>query len=91
MFDLIVNAERMEDEVPANLLGMAVASRLDAFVTGIHVVAVYPPVAAMPEAMDSLPTSSIARISRSRRSCSSPYSVRLPPTRSPAGSSPSRT
>lgn len=51
MFELIVNVERMEDDVPANVVAMATASRLQAWVTGIHVVAVYPPVLAMPEAM----------------------------------------
>ena len=56
MLDLIVNVERMDDDAPANVVGMATARRLGAFVTGMHVVAVYPPIMTMPEAMALLDT-----------------------------------
>lgn len=51
MLDIIINVERMDDDAAANVVGMATARQLGAFVTGMHVVAVYPPIMAMPEAM----------------------------------------
>lgn len=51
MLDLIINVDPMRDDAPAVRLGMAIAKRHAAFVTGLHVVAVYPPIMAIPEAM----------------------------------------
>ncbi len=56
MLDLIINLDRLEDDTPACVVGLAMARRLGAFATGIHVVAVYPPVMAMPEALAMLDT-----------------------------------
>jgi Universal stress protein UspA and related nucleotide-binding proteins len=49
MLDLLINVEQMRDDSPAVVLGMAIARSQQAFVTGLHVVAVYPPVMVMPE------------------------------------------
>ena len=56
MLDLIINLDRLEDDAPACAVGLATASALGAFATGMHVVAVYPPVMAMPEALAMLDT-----------------------------------
>jgi nucleotide-binding universal stress UspA family protein len=56
MLDLIVNLDRMEEGAPACAVGLATAARLGAFVTGIHVVAVYPPIMTVPEAIAMLDT-----------------------------------
>lgn len=56
MLDLIINLDRLEEDTPAGMVGLATARRLGAFATGIHVVAVYPPVMAMPEALAMLDT-----------------------------------
>ena len=36
MLDLIINVEQMDDDAPANVVGMATAHRLGAFVTGMR-------------------------------------------------------
>lgn len=51
MPDLIINVDRMVDDLPAICVGMAIAKRQQAFVTGLHVVAVYSSVMAMPDAL----------------------------------------
>lgn len=56
MSELIVNVDQMEEQAPCVRLGLAIAGQLKAFVTGIHVVAVYPPIMTIPEAMAMLDT-----------------------------------
>ncbi|HET6433072.1 universal stress protein [Dyella sp.] len=56
MFDLVINVERVGEDAPSTILGLATAQRLGAFATGIHVVAVYPPIMTLPEAMTLLDT-----------------------------------
>lgn len=56
MLDLIINVEELDQETPAIRLGMAIAKRQDGFVTGLHVVAVYPSIMAIPEAWAALDT-----------------------------------
>lgn len=56
MLDLIINVEQMDDDAPATVVGLTTARRLEAFVTGMHVVAVYPPIMTMPEALALLDT-----------------------------------
>ncbi|MDE2156309.1 MAG: universal stress protein [Xanthomonadaceae bacterium] len=56
MLDLIVNVDRMNDDLPAIRVGMAIAKKQAAFITGLHVVAVYPPIMVMPEAIAQLDT-----------------------------------
>ncbi|MEI7037418.1 universal stress protein [Fulvimonas yonginensis] len=51
MYEMIINVDRMEDDAPAIGLGLAVAARQRAFVTGVHIVQQFPSVAAVPEAL----------------------------------------
>lgn len=52
MLDLLINVDRMQDESPAVRLGLAIASSQGAFVTGLHVVTVYPPVMAVADVIE---------------------------------------
>lgn len=49
MFELLVNVENMRDDDPAVQVGMALASRHKAFVTGLNIVEVFPSTMAMPD------------------------------------------
>ncbi len=49
MLDMLINVERMQDDSTAVALGLAIARAQGAHVTGMHVVAVYPPVMGVPE------------------------------------------
>lgn len=49
MFELLVNVENMRDDDPAVIAGMALASRHNAFVTGLNIVEVFPSTMVMPD------------------------------------------
>lgn len=51
MYEIIVNVDRMEDDVAPTRLGLAIAAQLQAFATGVHIVQQIPAVAAIPEAL----------------------------------------
>lgn len=56
MFEVLVNVERIDDNNPAVQLGLAVASRHNAYTTGLHVVQVFPSTLYMPDVMTVLET-----------------------------------
>lgn len=58
MFEILVNTEEMRDDNPVVQAGLALASRLDAYATGLHIVEVFPSTMAMtmPEVMTVLET-----------------------------------
>lgn len=49
MFELLVNVENMRDDDPAVQVGVALASRHGAFLTGLHIVEVIPSTMAIPD------------------------------------------
>ncbi|MFC5434994.1 universal stress protein [Rhodanobacter umsongensis] len=51
---MIIDVDRMQDDVPAIQLGLAVAGQQQAFVSGIHIVQQFPSVTAIPEALTIL-------------------------------------
>jgi len=65
MLDLIVNLDQIGDDTPAVRVGMAIAKRQAAFVTGLHVVPAYPPIMVTPEAMARLDTEELQARARS--------------------------
>lgn len=54
MFELLVNVENMRDDDPAVQMGMALASRHHAFLTGLHIVEVVPSTLAIPDVVQVL-------------------------------------
>jgi hypothetical protein len=56
MFEILVNAEEMVDSSPVVQVGLALASRHDAYVTGLHIVPVYPSSMYLPDVMTELVT-----------------------------------
>lgn len=51
MYEIIISVDRMQDDIPAIRLGLAVAAQQQAFVTGIHIVQQFPSVTAIPDAL----------------------------------------
>ena len=51
MYEMMINVDRMEDDVPALRLGLALAAQHHAFVSGIHIVQQIPSVTAIPDAL----------------------------------------
>lgn len=49
MFELLINVEAMRDDDPAVIQGLALASRHNAFVTGLNIVEVFPSTMVMPD------------------------------------------
>ena len=56
MFEILVNAEEMVDSSPVVQVGLALADRHDAYVTGLHVVPVLPSSMYMPDVITELVT-----------------------------------
>jgi nucleotide-binding universal stress UspA family protein len=56
MFEMLVNAEQMRDDESAIQVGMAIAGRHNAFVTGLHIVEVFPSTMVMPDVVVVLET-----------------------------------
>jgi len=56
MFEILVNTEEMRDDNPVVRVGLALASRHNAYATGLHVVEVFPSTMAMPDVMTVLET-----------------------------------
>ena len=50
MLDLIINADQLRDDAPVVRLGLSIAARNAAFVTGVQIVASYPPIMMSPAA-----------------------------------------
>jgi nucleotide-binding universal stress UspA family protein len=51
MYELMINVNEMQDDAAVIRFGLAIARPLHAFVTGLHIVAEHPSVAAIPEAI----------------------------------------
>lgn len=51
MYELMINVTEMQDDAAVIRLGLAIARQQQAFVTGLHIVAEHPTVAAIPEAI----------------------------------------
>ncbi len=51
MLEILINVDRMIDGCPAICTGLSIAGKHSAFVTGLHIVAAYSSVMAMPEAL----------------------------------------
>ncbi len=51
MYEIVINVERMQDDVPAVQLGLAVAGQEQAFVSGVHIVPQIPPITAIADAL----------------------------------------
>jgi nucleotide-binding universal stress UspA family protein len=54
MYEMVINVDRMREDEPAILLGLAVAQRQQAFAAGLHVVAQVPSVTAIPDALATI-------------------------------------
>ncbi len=56
MFEVLVNTEEMRDDNPVVRTGLALASRLGAYATGLNIVEVFPATMAIPDVMTVLAT-----------------------------------
>lgn len=56
MYEILVNAEEMVDSSPVVQVGLALASRHGAYVTGLHIVAILPASMYLPDVMTELVT-----------------------------------
>lgn len=56
MFEILVNVEEMADSSPVVQVGLALAGRHDAYVTGLHIVGVFPSSMYLPDIMTELVT-----------------------------------
>jgi nucleotide-binding universal stress UspA family protein len=56
MFEVLVNTEEMRDDNPVVRTGLALASRLNAYATGLNIVEVFPATMAIPDVMTVLAT-----------------------------------